>query len=396
MKDKTSHSGKLNRAGQPAKSPKGATVKQKRAEIKLHQYKRELRERRKELNCIYGISRIREKGGTLERIVKGIISLIPSSWQYPEITCARLVLGGQEFKTRNFRSTAYRQIGSIFAHNKKAGVLEICYLGKRPKSDEGPFLKAERYLLNVITERIGNVIEHKRAEEELKKSHRQLQELSEYLQTVREEERKSIAYKIHDELGQTLTGLKMDARWLGKRLPKTEETLLEKTQSMAELVDTAIQNVRKIAFELRPVLLDDFGITVSMFHHARELQKRSGVKFEVGFNPKNISLNKKLSTVVFRIFQELLTNIIRHANATNVKIKLEKANGELALTVSDNGRGITNDQLSSYKSFGLLSIRERVSFWGGRAGFRGIPNKGTTAIIHFPLNKQDELRENAP
>ena len=363
------------------------SVARYKAEEKMHKWSRELRERSKELKCVYGISRIVEKAGVLDETIQKIIDLIPSSWQYPGITCARIILEGREFKTHNFNRPVYKQSSDIRVNGKKAGSLEVCYMEKRPNSDEGPFLNAERYLLDAIAERLGKIIEHKQAEMELRDSHKKLRELFEHLQTIREAERKDIAYKIHDEFGQALTAIKLDIRWLSKRLPQGEKILLKKTCSMAEVVDSTIQNVQRMASELRPALLDDFGFSESILYHAEEFQKHSGIKCEVLSNPEKIILDKERATMIFRILQELLTNVARHANATRVRIRLAKIKGALLVNVRDNGKGIAEEKISDHGSFGLLSIQERIRFWGGTIKIKGLANKGTSIRARFPLTK---------
>lgn len=151
------------------------TARLKQAEEKLHRYSRDLGERVKELNCLYGISNLVEKPDiSLDEIIQGIVDLIPSSWQYPEITCSRILLEDKEYKTENFKETNWKQSSEIFVHGKRMGVLEISYLEERPEIDEGPFLKEERDLINAITERLGHIDERKHAEEALQEKQKEL------------------------------------------------------------------------------------------------------------------------------------------------------------------------------------------------------------------------------
>jgi len=212
-----------------------AVVHKDKLEKKVILLKHELRERSKELKCIYNIFNIVERENNLEKVIQEVVNVIPSSWQYPEITCSRIILEGMEFKTRNFRETHYKQISNINIYGRKKGTVEICYLEERPLCDEGPFLKSERDLIKGISQTLGKIIERKRADEEIKKSHEKLRELFELLQVIREEERKNIAREIHDELGQLLTALKIDIKWLGKRI--NEHELVEKINSMTDLID---------------------------------------------------------------------------------------------------------------------------------------------------------------
>jgi signal transduction histidine kinase len=222
---------------------------------------------------------------------------------------------------------------------------------------------------------------------ELRMINEQLSMFSSYLQEAREKERTTIAREIHDELGQALTALKMDLSWLKKRLPKNQKSLLEKEKSMSELVETTIQTVKKISTELRPGILDHLGLTAAIEWQAEEFQKRTGISCVVSIMPEEIVPDKDRSTTIFRIFQETLTNITRHAKATRVSVRLEQVNNSLTLEVKDDGKGITEKQLSDSKSLGLMGIRERAASWGGHVSMKGVRNNGTTVIVHIPLDR---------
>jgi PAS domain S-box-containing protein len=230
-----------------------------------------------------------------------------------------------------------------------------------------------------------DITDQKRAEEALKKSQEQLRERSVHLETLREEERTKIAREIHDELGQALTALKMDVFWLAKRLPKSQKAILEKTETMTGLIDTTIQSVKKISTELRPGLLDDLGLASALEWQAEEFQKHTEIKCKVAISPKDLSLGKEPSTAVFRIFQEALTNVGRHAKATKITVKLEKVGGQLRLTVKDNGKGIAENEISKPGTFGLVGIRERVAALGGEMKINGANGKGPSMTVTIPI-----------
>jgi len=235
---------------------------------------------------------------------------------------------------------------------------------------------------------VTDITERKRAEEELMSSREKFRNLADHLQSVREEERTSIAREIHDELAQTLTALKMDISWLGKKLPKDRKPLLEKTKAMTKLTDMAIKTVKKISTELRPGFLDDLGLVAAIEWQAEEFQHRTGIRCEITVDPKEIILDRDRSTTIFRIFQETLTNVARHAHATRVAVSLKEKDGTLELTVIDNGKGITKKQISGPQSFGLMGIRERVHPWGGEVNIKGSPGEGTTVIVNIALNEK--------
>jgi len=241
---------------------------------------------------------------------------------------------------------------------------------------------------------MGNVIDttqRRLAENAIKKSEEQLRALTTYLQRVGEIERTNIAREIHDELGQTLTVLKMDLAWLRKRLPDGQISLLEKTDTMSQLINKTIQTVKKISTDLRPGLLDDLGLAAAIEWQAEEFQKLTGIRCKITIEPKEITLDRDRNTAIFRIFQETLTNVARHAKASAVNASLKQRDGQIELRVQDNGRGITEGQISNPKSFGLIGIRERVKIFGGNSLMKGSPGKGTIMTVKIPIR---DIREN--
>jgi signal transduction histidine kinase len=228
-------------------------------------------------------------------------------------------------------------------------------------------------------------VERKRMEKELINSREKLRNFAVHIQSVREEERTKFAHEIHDEMAQSLIALKMDLFSLSKKIPKDQKSLFKKIESMSKLTDDIIKLAKEIYTELRPSLLDDLGLPATIEWEAEEFQKRTGIKCEISIDPETPALDKARSTVIFRIFEEILTNIIRHARATKVKVSLRKKNGMLELNVRDNGKGITRKQLTDPKSFGLIGIRERAKSLGGEDKIRGVPGKGTTVTIRIPL-----------
>jgi PAS domain S-box-containing protein len=232
-----------------------------------------------------------------------------------------------------------------------------------------------------------DITEQRRAEEELANSREQLRNLSIYLQSVREKESTRIAREIHDELGQSLTAIQMDLAWLGTCLPTGEASLVEKVRRMKSLVDTTIDSVHRISTELRPILLDDLGLTAAMEWQVQEFQGRTGVQCEASLNCNDGLVEKDLATTIFRIFQETLTNVARHAEATSVRVRLAQKDDQLCLDVSDNGKGMTPNQRDDPKSFGIVGIRERVNLWGGKVSIIGKPQKGTTITVRIPMHR---------
>ncbi len=239
---------------------------------------------------------------------------------------------------------------------------------------------------------VRDITERKQAEQKLKESREQLRMLSGYLQKIREDERKRIAREIHDELGQELTALKMEVALFVKSLLERahqphRSDYREKLESFTGIVDTAIRTVRRIATELRPDVLDKLGLVDALRWQAEEFGKRTGIRcdFEAATNEKEFA--EDLSTTVFRIFQESLTNVARHSGATVANASLSIAKDRLQLTITDNGRGITDKEITTTSSLGLLGIRERALLMGGTCTVAGAPGKGTTITVELPLTK---------
>lgn len=230
----------------------------------------------------------------------------------------------------------------------------------------------------------------KHAMTSLEHSREQLRKLSAYQQEVREQERIRIAREIHDQFGQSLTILKMDLAWLKKQWSAQSSEVDEKMVAMAHVIDEALKNLHAVTAELRPVILDDFGLAAAIEWQVEEFRIRSGVNCRMensGFEP---DLPKDQATALFRIFQESLTNIIRHARANNVEVRLEKDNGEVRLQVRDNGRGITEAEINDPTAYGLLGMRERLYPWNGSVSFEGRPGGGTCVTIRLPMAEKRE------
>jgi signal transduction histidine kinase len=226
--------------------------------------------------------------------------------------------------------------------------------------------------------------ERKRAETQLRLSHQQLRALSTRLQEVREQERTRIAREVHDELGQALTGLKLQLTWLASRLPGKSRILRERTRFIAGYIDQTIQTVRRIATELRPGILDSAGLPAALEWQAHEFEKQTGIRCRVRSSLRDGDWNQDLDTAFFRIFQETLTNVIRHSGATKVGVRLSADAGHFVLEVHDNGRGISAREIQNPNSIGLLGMRERAALVGGEVRLHGEPGKGTTVTISSP------------
>ncbi|NOZ09326.1 MAG: PAS domain S-box protein [FCB group bacterium] len=227
-----------------------------------------------------------------------------------------------------------------------------------------------------------DITDRKVAEEEIRRTNEQLRNLSAHLQSVREEERTNIAREVHDELGQSLTAMKMDLSWIEKQLSETHDKLKSKTHSLISLVDGTIQTVKRICSELRPTLLDDLGLAAAIEWQAEEFQRRTDIITHVSIVPEDVQPESQLAITLFRIVQEALTNVARHSGAKNVRIKVHAQRDNISLEVHDDGKGILEENMAKPNSFGLLGIRERVFNWGGEVNF--INKNGTLVSVKIP------------
>jgi len=254
-----------------------------------------------------------------------------------------------------------------------------------------PFRGPDGELIGIV-EDFKDISERKKFVHELMRSHERLRDLTSHLQVVREEERALVAREIHDELGQALTALKMDVHWLLHRLPQQDRPLIDKSRRMSKLIDRTVQSVRRICTELRPGLLDDFGLSAAMEWEAQEFSKRTNVQCQILSDPEDIILPQGVSTAIFRIFQETMTNIARHANATRVQVIIKRHGDTVEMQVSDNGKGITQAQIRNPGSFGITGMRERVHYLGGNLFISGNTG-GTTVNVAIPIQQEGDVHD---
>jgi two-component system sensor histidine kinase UhpB len=229
-----------------------------------------------------------------------------------------------------------------------------------------------------------DITERKLAEQELRQSREDLRLLAAHLEQVREDERITIAREIHDELGQQLTVLKMDVSWLHKNLPDSNKKAKEKTQHLLNMLENTVKTVRKISSELRPSMLDDLGLLAALEWQSQEFSKRSGIKTIFSSAIGNLYFSQNIATGIFRIFQESLTNVARHADATRVKASLQMKNGNIVLQIEDNGKGFTIASIENNKTLGILGMRERTLMMGGEYKITSTPGKGTIVEVIVP------------
>lgn len=242
----------------------------------------------------------------------------------------------------------------------------------------------------------GEIREKHRVEKELERSREELRRLSEHIQCAREEERTRIAREVHDQMGQTLSALKIDINCLGQNWPPDHTALKQQIGAIENQIDAAIRAVRQLCTELRPTILDDFGLTAAMEWYLEEFQQRTGIKCRIINDPDfPETAGKEIDLLLYRILQEALTNTMRHSDATEVTVNLNIKESGLVLKVKDNGRGFSRQQIAGRRSFGLIGIRERVRFRGGRLRLNSSPGKGASMRVSLPFSDKRKGRKPA-
>lgn len=264
------------------------------------------------------------------------------------------------------------------------GVLAFDYfflppaLSLTPTDPQDYFILAIYVIVAVVT---GTMAARLRSERE------HLRALTSRIEHIREEERTMIAREIHDELGQSLTGIKLDLAQVSKKLPKSETSLINQVESMGETVDDTIKTIRRIAADLRPGVLDELGLKAAIEWQVEVFAKKIEVEYELSLSFDDTGLDRNLSTALFRILQEALTNIARHANATNVKVEVKEEAGFVIMSVEDDGTGAERNEIDVRKSLGLLGIRERAGMLKGEAHISTGRKKGTTLFVKIPVTR---------
>ncbi len=301
---------------------------------------------------------------TEETVGRTLLEIAPQTERYWIDTYGRVALTGETIQFENYARTFDKHY-QVTAYSPQKG--QFCTI----------FL---------------DISDRKKAEIEVEKSRQRLHALTNYLQTAIERERSYIARELHDEFGQTLTGLKMDLSWLARNFEEGSEAL-ERTKAMDTLIDQAIQTTRRISSDLRPGLLDDLGLLPALEWLSEEFNRRTKIPCSIKLPDEDPALDPDLTTALFRIYQEILTNISRHAQASTVKACLSKNKDELKMEVIDDGRGISSSEQSDFASLGLLGMQERAALWRGNVLITGEAKKGTTVLVKIPMpaTRQTEL-----
>ena len=362
----------------------------------------ELGERVKELTALQQAARILQDGTkSLPQMLQSIVSILPAAWQYPQVTAARIIFGELEFQTANFQTSPWTQV-SEFSDGHQKGKIEVVYLEERQAADIGPFLSEELSLINSVAEMISSALNQRYAENALKESEEVFRTLAENvralsarMQSTREEEGTRIAREIHDELGGVLTGIKWDLEGIESKLEIQDgnapiQDIRKHLKAITSQIESTIITVRRISSELRPGVLDDLGLVAAIEWQAQQFHKRTGLQVHWETSLDTADVSRDGATAVFRIFQEVLTNVLRHSRANNISVKLEQKGKQLELEVTDDGRGITEEEQRNTVSLGILGMKERALLVGGEVRITGSKGKGTTVVVTIPLSVQSK------
>jgi signal transduction histidine kinase len=356
----------------------------KRVESELRKRTHDLGERVKELRCLFGISKVVERqDATWGEIFQEIINLIPPAWQNSEIACARIMLEDQEFRTANFRESIWNQAKEITVGGKQIGSVEVCYLEETPEVDEGPFLREERSLIDAIAERLGRLIERKRNEE-------RIVELSRALVKVQEIERQEISRDLHDNLAQDLSSLKIS---LDTLLDDRQEFSIGDREKVSELsrgVQRSIGYLRDMVYDLHPAGLEHLGLAETIRVYCEEFAARSAKKvdfFSVGMGDLKLGFDTEIS--LYRLVQEGLTNIGKHADASHITIRLSASFPHIILRIEDNGKGFDVEtrlyEALQERRMGLQIMKQRVALLNGEMVIDSRPRLGTKILVKVPM-----------
>jgi PAS domain S-box-containing protein len=286
-------------------------------------------------------------------------------------------------------ATQQQLLDATLAHGKWRGeVISIAADGAETIVDLRTFVVRDASGKALALAGIGTDITAKKmAETELNQSQEKLRELYHQLQNAREKERLRISREIHDELGQNITAMKIDLAWLRKTIDPSLTPLHDKLDSMSAITEATLATVRRVSSELRPGILDALGLAAAVEWMVKDFQARSDIQCHLCIKPEEIEASPNLSVDVFRILQEALTNILRHAQASSVAVSLMQMENMIELRVDDNGIGISLEKISQTDSLGHLGIRERLRPYGGVLRISGAPGKGTSVIATFPIQR---------
>lgn len=349
---------------------------------------RALRERVKELNCLYAISHLAQNRELpLRELIRQVGELVCASWQYPEITCARIRIGSLDSPTQNFRQSPWVQTSPIFIQEERIGEIDVRYLEQRPESDEGPFLHEERSLIDAVAHKLGRLVQTSRTEAHMRM-------LSRELIKAQENERLRIATELHDHLAQDLAALKLD---LGELMDHVSAVAPDIPDRLAELTDRlsgAITAIRNLAYDLLPPGLEDLGLVRTLARYCADFANRSGLVVDFfADGMEGVRLGFETQINIYRLVQESLTNVRKHAQAGLATVRIIRSYPSVIVRIEDDGQGVDLehrlDEFYQAKKMGIWGMRERARLLGGRITLRSHPGRGMRIHIEIPLENMN-------
>ncbi|MBN2339686.1 MAG: sensor histidine kinase [Acidobacteria bacterium] len=342
--------------------------------------RRFLAERLKELDCLYSIAKIsNRKGLELDGVIRRMIRVIPGAWQYPAIAGARVELEGAEFRTRRYHPGPWVQQCPIIVQGAPVGAVAVSY------AEERPFLREERSLINVIAQRLGEVIERKRSERRLAEYQEKLRSLAAELALSEERERRRIAQALHDRIGQVLALVHIRIGALMEAFP--DPKLGRELAAVRELVSESIAETRSLTYDLSPPILYELGFEAALDWLAERMGQQYGVAVEIDADGKGAVLEQQWRAPLFSAVRELLVNVARHSGSTVARVRVRRNGGRIRVSVSDDGVGMEagTGPKAAPEGFGLFSIRERLGSMGGEVAIASRRGKGTTVTLSVPV-----------
>ncbi len=349
-----------------------------------------LGERVKELGAIHrAVHLLQDSVKPISNVLKEIVTLIPPAWQYPEVTEARIIFDGMRYSTPGFKQTPWIQRAPFATPDGRHGMIEVVYTKKRQREIEGPFLAEERNLVNSLADSCASYLTRKQAERELVAAHERLQALSKESMRLQEQERRQLAHDLHDEIGQALTTLKVNLQTIRRTtIPNSREAALSDS---FKIIDQTVDRVRDMALDLRPSMLDDLGLASAVRWYVGKQGKRAGIRTRVESEDIPGRLSPNALVACFRIVQEGVTNILRHAKARRMAVMLRAVKEGVEVIIEDDGTGFSvKDAMTTSgerSHLGLIGIQERVRTINGEFHISSAKGKGTRLSATIPFDE---------
>lgn len=391
-KNSTKSSVRVTNPTTTKKKRRSLSLSRKALEKDLQLRSHALAERMKELGVIHSVSDLFEaKNVELGEIFQRTVDLLPTAWQYPEFACARITLGNRTFQNANFREPRWQLQEPILVDGEKVGALEVGYSESLPDGTRPEFLVEEEDLLITLARRLSEAYSLKESQLQLSTYQQHLRSLASELTLTEERERRQLALHLHDSIGQGLAVAKLKLETLRSLLP---EEYKERVENIVELLRQIIGDTRSITAEISPPILYELSFHEALVWLADHFHKQFGITIDVRDAEQELVMGEGVRVMLYRSIQELLTNVVKHAQATRVEIRVDREDNAIHACVADNGIGFSSDRQHKFPSasggFGMFSIRERFAHLGGRMTVESTPGKG--ARVHLWVPATDRIK----